>query len=81
MSESRWSNLFNTPLGRLLIGFIKLALAGALIALVNSLSNLAQTEITIGNTTVPVGVVFQIIIAFFPILLLISALRDLGISL
>lgn len=78
---SIWSqDIFQSPLGRIFLGIIKLALAGFLIALVSTFQSFAG-DITIGSLTIPVGTIIQLIIAFFPILLLISALRDLGVRL
>ncbi len=62
------------------MGIIKLSLAGFLIALLNSLQNLGS-DIQIGDTTIPISTIFKIIIGFFPLLLLISAMSDLGVKL
>ena len=78
---SDWkSDFMNTQLGKLLLGIIKLAIAGLLIQLVNMFSNYSIT-ITIGDTTYDITAVLQILVAFFPILLIISAMRDIGIKL
>ena len=77
--SSKMSSVWSTPFGRIIMGVIKLGLAGFLIALVNSLSNLGG-DITVGDMTIPVSTIFKIIIGFFPLLLLISSMRDLGVS-
>ena len=79
MSEQVQS-FFSSPLGRLIMGIIKLALASMLMTLVSMLSNMAQGSVQVGNVSVPVGLILQILTAFFPIMLLVSALRDLGIN-
>ena len=77
---SDWkSDFMNTQLGKLLLGIIKLAIAGLLIQLVQMFNNYSIT-IDIGGTTYDITAVLQIIIAFFPVLLIISAMRDIGIK-
>jgi len=78
---SSWlSDFMNTRLGRMLMGLIKLTLAGLLIGLVNQFGNM-NISISVGGNTYDISAIIQIIVAFFPILLLISALRDLDIHL
>lgn len=78
---STWLHDFmNTRLGRMLMGLIKLMLAGLLISLVNQFSQMS-VNVTIGGNTYDLSAIIQIIIAFFPILLLLSALRDLDVHL
>jgi len=77
--SSKMSSVWSTPFGKIIMGVIKLGLAGFLIALVNSLSNLGG-DITVGDMTIPVSTIFKIIIGFFPLLLLISSMRDLGVN-
>jgi hypothetical protein len=72
--------IFSTPLGRLLLGIIKIALAGFLISMISIFSNYAK-DVQIGGIVLPVGSIINIILAIFPLLLLLSALRDLGIHL
>ncbi len=79
MSE-KLSGIFSTPLGRLLLGIIKIALAGFLISMISIFSNYAK-DIQVGGIVLPVGSIINIILAIFPLLLLISALKDLGIQL
>ncbi len=79
MSE-KMSGIFSTPLGRLLLGIIKIALAGFLISMISIFSNYAK-DVSIGNIVLPIGSIINIILAIFPLLLLLSALRDLGIHL
>ena len=79
MSE-KLSGIFSTPLGRLLLGIIKIALAGFLISMISIFSNYAK-DIQVGGVVLPVGSIINIILAIFPLLLLISALKDLGIQL
>ncbi|MEM4619434.1 MAG: hypothetical protein QW607_04400 [Desulfurococcaceae archaeon] len=81
MSWREWSSdFFNTRLGRIIVGIIKLVLAGFLINLVTTIADRAS-DVQIGGTTIPVGTILTLIVAFFPIMLLISAMRDLGIGL
>jgi hypothetical protein len=77
--SSKMSSVWSTPFGKIIMGVIKLGLAGFLIALVNSLSDLGG-DITVGDMTIPVSTIFKIIIGFFPLLLLISSMRDLGVN-
>ncbi len=79
MSE-KVGEIFSTPLGRLLLGIIKIALAGFLISMISIFSGYAK-DVSIGNIVLPVGSIMNIILAIFPLLLLLSALRDLGIKL
>ncbi len=72
--------IFSTPLGRLLLGIIKIALAGFLISMISIFSGYAK-DVQIGNLILPIGSIINIILAIFPLLLLLSALRDLGIRL
>ncbi|MEM4620863.1 MAG: hypothetical protein QW607_11705 [Desulfurococcaceae archaeon] len=80
MSWREWAgDFFNTRLGRIILGIIKLVLAGFLINLVTTIADRAS-DVSIGGTTIPVSTILTLIVAFFPIMLLISALRDLGIG-
>lgn len=74
---SKWSDFFNTKLGRMIMGIIKLSMASLLVSLISSIPR--GNDPQIGGTVVPVSTILTIIIAFAPILLLISALRDLEI--
>lgn len=76
-SSKKWSDFFETKLGRFVLGFLKLSMASVLIGLINNLPRGADPQI--GGVTVPIGTILTIIIAFAPVLLLISALRDLDI--
>lgn len=79
-TRSRFWDIFDTRLGRIIVGILKLALASFLVPLVNILKDMTF-DIQIGNNAVlPLGLIVQILVAFFPLLLLISALRDLGIN-
>ena len=78
---STWiSDFMNTKFGRMLLGLIKLALAGLLISLVSQFGSMS-ISINVGGNTYDISAIIQIIVAFFPVLLLISALRDLDIHL
>lgn len=72
-SETTW-------FGRMIRGILKLALASMLIALITALANITLPSITIGNQSVDMTVILQVVCAFAPILLIISALRDLGVN-
>ncbi|MEM4619894.1 MAG: hypothetical protein QW607_06735 [Desulfurococcaceae archaeon] len=63
----------------MIMGIIKIALAGFLISMLNLFSNIAN-DVQVGGVILPVGTIIRLIIAFFPLLLLISAMKDLGIS-
>jgi len=78
---SRWTDWFNTGLGRMVRGIIKLAIAGLIITLVSQI-NFSNVSITIGSgsATIPVGTIGEIIVAFVPLLIIVSALHDLGIN-
>ena len=79
-NEGRWAGWFNTDLGRLIRGIIKLAIATLIISLVQAIP-FQNTTLTIGNgsVTLPVGTIGEVIVAFVPLLLVISALYDFGI--
>ncbi|MEM4958832.1 MAG: hypothetical protein QXX12_03040 [Nanopusillaceae archaeon] len=75
---SSWGkDFFNTRLGRIILGIIKLSLAQLVIALMNTV-NLGPDPV-IGGVTVPINTLFNVIRAFAGILLIISGLRDLGV--
>lgn len=75
---STWAkDFFNTKLGRIILGIIKLSLAQLIIALMNAIS--LGPDPVIGGVTVPINTLFNIIRAFTGILLVISGLRDLGV--
>jgi len=78
-SKSSW---FSTGIGRMVRGIIKLSIAGFLISLINNIP-VNDTTLTIGNTTttLPVGTIAKLIIAFVPIFLIVSGLDDMGIKL
>ena len=76
---SWWSDWFSTGFGRMLRGIIKLVLASLIISLTNTIPKLTPNNITVGSTTVPIQEIALIIVAFVPILLIVSALRDFDI--
>ncbi|MEM4959506.1 MAG: hypothetical protein QXX12_06525 [Nanopusillaceae archaeon] len=78
--SERVGAFFNTPLGRLVRGVIKLSLAGFLIVLVTQLTNALPDDPDIGGATVPVRTIMTVIISLFPLLYMISAFRDLGVD-
>jgi len=81
MAWREWAgDFFNTRLGRIIVGIIKLVLSGFLTTLVNAIAD-RTSDVSIGGTTIPVGTILTLIVAFFPLMLLISAMRDLGIGL
>lgn len=71
--------LFESRMGRLIMGIIKISLAGFLVSMLNLFANITS-DIEVGGIILPIGTIIRLIVAFFPLLLLISALRDLGIS-
>lgn len=73
----RWQDFFETKLGRFVLGFIKLSMASLLISLINSIPRGSDPQI--GNVTIPVGTILTILIAFAPVLLLVSALKDMDV--
>lgn len=62
------------------MGILKLALAGLIVNALVVFRNFSYT-VTVGNQTYDLGQVVSIIIAFAPILLLLSALQDFDIRL
>lgn len=78
--SERLGGFFSTPLGRLIRGIIKIALAGFLITLLGTIQNSLPPDPNIGGNTVPVRTIITLVIAFFPIAYLISAMRDLGVE-
>lgn len=77
---SRLEAIWTSPLGRMILGIIKIAMAGFILALLSTFSNFV-TNPTIGDMEIPVATIIQLIVGFFPILLLFSALSDLGVKL
>ena len=75
---SAMDNYLSGPLGRYIRAFLKLGMAGALVGLVSAIPK--PGDITMGNSTIPVGTMFTFIVGFFPVLLVISAMRDLDIK-
>ena len=73
---SKVGDLFKSPFGRFIMGIIKTLLAGFLTQIVVSLSQI-QVNTNIGGQQIPVTTIIQVITAFFPVLLLLSAMRDL----
>ena len=73
---SRVNDLFNSRFGRFIIGIIKTLLAGFLTQIVASLSHI-QVNTNIHGYQIPVSTIIQVIAAFFPVLLLLSAMQDL----
>lgn len=71
--------LFESRMGRLIMGIIKIALAGFLVSMLNLFANITA-DVEVGGIILPIGTIIRLIVAFFPLLLLISALKDLGIS-
>lgn len=81
--RGRFSAFWSNPLGRFMIGFLKLAMAGVILALISNLTSLANdVTTTVGNTqiTIPVKLFVTLIGAFAPIMLLISGLKDMGVD-
>jgi len=76
MSQSRVRDFFNTRLGRIIIGIIKLAIAPLIIALVNAIN---VSDFSVGGTTVPISMMFKILVGFVGVLVVVSALRDLEV--
>ncbi|MEM4500898.1 MAG: hypothetical protein QW512_02055 [Thermofilaceae archaeon] len=76
MSESPTSNKFQ----RFLMGILKLVMAGLIVNALGVFRSFSYT-VTIGGQTYDLGQVVSIIIAFVPILLLLSALQDFDIRL
>ncbi|MEO0132826.1 MAG: hypothetical protein ABIK73_07860, partial [candidate division WOR-3 bacterium] len=66
-------------LGKLIMGIIKLLLASFLFTIVNRIAEMTS-DVRIGDATIPLGLIVGLIIAFFPLMLLISAMRDMGIG-
>jgi len=84
MSRVFESSVWSSPFGKFIIGFMKLALAGVLMALIGGIANLAtDTTVTIGNdqVTLPVKLFVTLLYAFTPIFLIISGLQDIGVRL
>lgn len=72
----RLGDFFKTDLGKMVKGVIKLSLGGFLTTIIG---NIPATDVNISGNVVPIGTVLRIIIAFFPILLITSAMRDLDV--
>lgn len=75
----RLGEFFNTPLGRLVRGIIKIAMSGFVFASVTPLLNLVN-DVSVGDSVIPIRTIFALIVGVFPILYLISALRDFGVE-
>jgi len=65
----------------ILRGIIKLALAPVLFQLISLAAQyLSGTTVSLGDNKIDLGVVASIIAVFAPLLLLLSALRDIGVE-
>jgi hypothetical protein len=73
------SRVFGGPFGNIIRGIIKLAMAPAVASLTYQAGSAVQ-DITMGNSTIPLSLIFTIIGGFVPILLIWSGLRDLGVN-
>lgn len=78
--ERGMSRILGGPLGGIIRGIIKLAVAPAIAALVMQTGQAVQ-DVNIGDTTIPLSLVFTVVAGFVPILLIWSGLRDLGVEL
>jgi len=74
-----WGDWFNSSLGRMIKGIIKLVLATLVISLVSVIPKYTPNNITVNGTVIPVLTITEIIVAFVPIFLVISALYDFDI--
>jgi hypothetical protein len=72
--------LQGTWIGGIIRGIVKIALA-AVIATILGNVNLDLSNVTIGSTTVNLEIVWDVIVAFGPLLLVLSGLRDIGVRL
>ncbi|MCX8209380.1 MAG: hypothetical protein N3G79_07055 [Sulfolobales archaeon] len=77
----RLTSFFESPMGRFIKGVIKISLAGFLFTVVGSLVNALPPDPVINNQTIPIKLIITLIVSFFPIAYLISALKDLGVEL
>jgi len=76
------SSVWSSPFGKFLMGFMKLALASVIIALIGGLANMTNdVTTTIGNqqVTIPMKLFVTLISAFAPLFLIISGLKDMGV--
>jgi hypothetical protein len=78
VSEER-EGVFASPLGRLLLGFLLLILAPVLIAIVINIP--LPNSITIGDQTIDLTAFIIILRFIIPFMLVLTALRYLGIKL
>ena len=78
MSEER-EGFFGSPLGRLLLGFLLLILAPVLITIIINIP--LPNSITIGDQTIDLTAFIIILRFIIPFMLLLTALRYLGIKL
>lgn len=74
------SRLFGGPFGGIIRGIVKLAMAPAVAALVYQ-AGAAVQDVQIGDSTIPLSLIFTVIGGFVPILLIWSGLKDLGVEL
>ena len=77
--SDKLGDFFNTQLGRLIRGIIKIVMAGFIFTTTATLVSLVD-DVSIGDTEIPIKTIFMLIVGVFPILYLISALRDFGVE-
>jgi hypothetical protein len=73
------SEYLDGPIGAIIRGFLKLALAPVIVALVSAIP--PGGSITVAGTTIDTGTLLAVIKVFVPLLLVASGLRDFGVKL
>jgi hypothetical protein len=76
---SKFEQVFESPLGRLLIGLLLLILAPIIAVIVSNMP--LPSELTIGDTTVDLSAFIIILKFIIPFMLLFTGLRYLGVKL
>jgi hypothetical protein len=79
LKMSKFEQVFESPLGRLLIGLLLLILAPIIAVIVSNMP--LPSELTIGDTTVDLSAFIIILKFIIPFMLLFTGLRYLGVKL
>ena len=74
----RFGNITETWLGRFLRGILKLALATFIVGIIQALN--FNMELTIDQNTYDLTVILNVIQVLVPAILVLSALRDMGVE-
>lgn len=78
---SKWDDIFSSKLGRFIMGIIKITIGSFLINMSSVFANFPDIPLDDQGHVLPVGTILKLLVGIFPLILFISALRDLDIKL